>query len=441
MGGLVAALGTTARPALDRAALAHRGGSAGALEHGHGAIAAVARAGGACVERSDGALAAVDGRLDDRDGLSAAVGCRGSDAALVLGAWRRWGPALVDHVRGDLALVVVTRDGLLAARPPCATRPLFAARTADGWFAATELAALPAEARSTVDEARVAGWLIRDFREDTRTFFAAARRVPPGAALWWTARGEQWRRAALADVPEPADPVAAVREALERSVERRLQGAGPTAALVSGGLDSSTVGALAARRGVTDALCATFDGYPEADERSYARQASAAAGLTLRELPAAGLGQLSDAAAALSQADEPPDLSHLAMHAALIDGAAALGATTLLTGTGGDYVASHGHARLTELARRGRIDLALAEIRALVRAGYPGTARDWLTTWVLRPAVPERALALRRRLTGADAVRRPAEWIRHDFANAHDLPSRVRTAWQQWTRAAPDALT
>lgn len=203
-------------------------------------------------------------RLDDRAGLCDALGVpRGqradlADSALLLRAYERWGRECPNHLLGDYAFAVwdARRRILFLARDPVGTRPLFYSLTADRIVFASDVgAALAAPGVSdALDEAAVATLLGRPWQSlEDHTCVRAVRRLRPGHSLTVagdSARFDRWWRPECA----PATPAAgddatadAFRELYVRAVEDRIRGVRRVGVHLSGGLDSSSVAALAAR--------------------------------------------------------------------------------------------------------------------------------------------------------------------------------------------------
>lgn len=214
-----------------------------------------------------GCVVVADSRLDERAPLARALGLRDrpsdqiGDAELIAAAWQRWGEACTAHLTGDFAFVAwdPRTHTLHCARDITGVRPLYVSFVPGRLLAFASdthaLLALP-DVPDTLNPPRLADALA-DFYEsiDPRiTFHAAIERLPPATTL--TLRDGQrherkyWhplqRRPALPG--SEGEWIEATRHVLDQAVRRRLRG-GPAGAMVSGGLDSSSVAALAFRHG------------------------------------------------------------------------------------------------------------------------------------------------------------------------------------------------
>ncbi|MET0425595.1 MAG: asparagine synthase-related protein [Actinoplanes sp.] len=200
----------------------------------------------------------------DRPGLVAALLGRCSagpgpftdDPGQVLDACPHGPGELPGDLDGDYALAVWDdrRDQLTLVRDALGTRPLYYHRTVDGVVFASSLTGLLAHpavpARLSVDGLRQA---LAGIAVPGATPYEDVREVPAGHAVRFTRDVEQARRHWPPAGPgrHPDDDETTVRrtrELLERAVERRTAGGDRVASLVSGGLDSSTLAALHARR-------------------------------------------------------------------------------------------------------------------------------------------------------------------------------------------------
>ena len=147
--------------------------------------------------REAGLALAADVRLDDREALQDALGCRGaevSDGELILRAYRRWGRDCPSRLLGDYAFALWDgcRRILFCARDHIGVKPFYYARTGESFvFASAVPAVLAAPGVSgRLDDDFVAAHLTRIGPNTTvRTFFAAVRKLPPGHALTVTGDG------------------------------------------------------------------------------------------------------------------------------------------------------------------------------------------------------------------------------------------------------------
>ena len=152
-----------------------------------------------------------------------------SDCEVLLPACAHWGVDAPRMLRGIFAFVWAANDGRwMVARDPIGVVPLFYKEDANGWWFVSERKAMPWLEFETFPAGHVMAY---GEAPRPRRFFA-----PP-----WVHRG-----ATLPPFPA-ADAPAALRAALERAVERRTMADVEFGLLLSGGLDSSVIAAIAQR--------------------------------------------------------------------------------------------------------------------------------------------------------------------------------------------------
>jgi asparagine synthase (glutamine-hydrolysing) len=212
----------------------------------------------------DGQLTLVaDARLDNREELIEALALSRArakvlcDAAVLMAAVERWEEEALDRLVGDFAFALwdARRKRLLLARDYLGQRPLHYHR-GPGFFAFASMAkglhAIP-DVPYAPRTSAMADFLVLVPDSGDETFFEGVKRVPAGHVMSVTPNGTSMRRywqpqrkeLRLGSSENYAD---ALREQMDAAVRSRLRGAdGAVAAHLSGGLDSSTVAATAAR--------------------------------------------------------------------------------------------------------------------------------------------------------------------------------------------------
>ena len=146
------------------------------------------------VDEAAGLVMVFDGRLDNRDELSDALGIPPperrtlADAWLALAAWKRWGGDTPPRLLGDFALAVWSaRDrSLWCARDPMGVRPFFYHLSHRAFVFASELRQVLAHplVPGDPDEATVGRILSgRLPRAGEGTLYRGVRRLPHGHAL------------------------------------------------------------------------------------------------------------------------------------------------------------------------------------------------------------------------------------------------------------------
>ena len=214
-----------------------------------------------------------------------------SDTEVVLEAYREWGTDCLSRLHGMFALALFDRTTrtLFLARDRAGEKPLFYRRTAERLTFASELKGLlladPTVSR-TITPRAFEEYLAFGYVTGAECIFEGVQKLPPAHAATFQVDDGAWHMWRWWSLPEPAAerapavPVDALTDELEtllsESVRRQLVADVPVGVLLSGGLDSSIVAAIAAR---TSARVRTFNiafpGSGSFDESPYARQVAA----------------------------------------------------------------------------------------------------------------------------------------------------------------------
>ena len=347
----------------------------------------------------DGGIRLVgDLRLDNREELISLLdGVTGasSDADVALAAYLRWGESCPRHLLGDFAIAVWDAHlrKLLLACDPLGVKPLHYARTGHLLVFASEAQQVlqhPAVPRC-LDKVTVGDFLAGRSGEIGRTFFQNVRRLPSAHLL--VATPEAVRIERFWDLPEDRifyrhdeDYTAHFLELFQQSVEDRLgTESGPVGVLMSGGLDSCSVAAVAHRvlsRKKAPRLFAgsfVFDKLQECDERQQIRTVAAHLGLETELVPAESFQVFAGSEAFLPSLEEP-FTAWEGCFREMTRRVQNRGARVLLTGHGGDDLLAGSVLIYSDRLRRGDLRPVLEVARYAV-----GRGRAWrgssTTTW------------------------------------------------------------
>ncbi|MFG1698426.1 asparagine synthase (glutamine-hydrolyzing) [Nonomuraea sp. NPDC049309] len=181
-----------------------------------------------------------------------------SDTEVVLRAYLAWGERFAARLEGMYAFALwdARRRALLLVRDRLGVKPLYYARTPGGVLFGSEPKAILAhpgfECAVDVDGLRELFTLVRT---PGAAVWRGMDEVRPGTVVTVDERGcrtsAYWRPAAEPYEGDAASAASTLRDLLEGVVERQLVSDVPLGVLLSGGLDSSAVAALAARRSPT----------------------------------------------------------------------------------------------------------------------------------------------------------------------------------------------
>jgi asparagine synthase (glutamine-hydrolysing) len=332
-------------------------------------------------DRLPGTALVFDGRLDNRPDLANDLDLRDddsvSDAAIVLAAHRRWGGDMPRRLLGDFAFALW--DGrehrLTLARDPRGVRSISYA-VIDGCVAfATEprqlLRVNGVDVRPNLGF--VAERLSGVVSHQSDTIFSGIHRVSAAHAVIATPAGITLNRHWDIDprheirYGNDAEYAEHLRELLTRSVTARLRGLDRAAVLLSSGLDSSSVVAIASRTNPLGrpsevrAYNISMPECPDADEEAGARRVARHCGVSLVAVPlqAGSIQYQLDRARCLEDTTPGSLGSSDDVLAARMAGD---GCHVVLSGVGGDEWFAGAYLHSADLIRSGRV---LASVRQL----------------------------------------------------------------------------
>ena len=283
-----------------------------------------------------------------------------TDTEVILNLWLRDQHKALGQLDGMFALAMWDgRTGRVTlARDPAGIKPMYFADLEPGIVFASELKALlqVQDVDRRIDPAAVLGHLTYLWSPGPKTMLQGIRKLDPGSwididAGRVVACGEL-RQVLPERIPVPGAP-AALREALRRAVTDQLVADVPVGAFLSGGLDSTTLVALAREElGSFDCFTVTTstqalrsEGF--ADDLPYAKAAAKALDVRLHSARV-GSEICDHIDYMLFHLDEPQaDLAPLHVYA-ISRLAKSMGVSVLLSGAGGDDVLA-GYRRHTAI--------------------------------------------------------------------------------------------
>jgi asparagine synthase (glutamine-hydrolysing) len=199
-----------------------------------------------------------------------------SDTEVVLHAYLQWGERFVDRLNGMYAFALwdIDREQLLLVRDRLGIKPLYYAETQDGLLFGSEPKAILAHPLiEPVVDAQGMREILAFVKNPEQAVYRGLREVRPGCLLRVSREGttvhRYWKLEAHEHTDDLNTTVARVRELLEDIVSRQLISDVPLCTLLSGGLDSSAITALAAHqltaagRGPVRSFAVDFTGYAD----------------------------------------------------------------------------------------------------------------------------------------------------------------------------------
>jgi asparagine synthase (glutamine-hydrolysing) len=302
------------------------------------------------------------------------------DTEVLVHLYEQNGLDFARRLRGMFAVALwdAKASRLVLARDRFGIKPLYYRATAEGFEFASELRALP---RGEIDLDALEAFLAFNSIPAPLTIFRDARKLPPGHLLVWEGGQIQVERFAR-PAPAPADQVRdddeaelieELRARLRDSVRAHLVSDVPVGVLLSGGIDSSALAALAAEE-TPEALRTFSIGFEERsfDELGDARLVAERYSTLHRELvlrPDAAL-----LLPALAEAFDEPFADSSALPTYLVSQLAAQDVKVALSGEGGDELFGGYYTYVADLLAE-RTGRAAGLARPLVERLPSSTAR------------------------------------------------------------------
>jgi asparagine synthase (glutamine-hydrolysing) len=322
-------------------------------------------------------------RIDGRRDLSV------SDEEFILDAYERWGEDCVKHLIGDFAFAIwdERQQRLFCARDHLGVKPFFYTHVSGEFKFSSTLDEL--KAARDLNEIAIGDYLLFGVNQDNATtIFKDIQRLPPGHTLTFANNEikvrEYWAPSMPAEELRFRDPQEYVERFLEifsLAVKDRLR-ADRVAISMSGGLDSTSLAAIASEHAEVAGFVVVYDSLIPDEERHYSSLAAKHLGIRVEHLSADQYG--------------------------LFDGKMDQAEPFLISVLTGQF---------NELLRM------CAEFGLVALTGYDGDA------FMHEPRPPGLRTRIKRMLRKTDSM---PEWIDHEFARQTNLLER----WNEfWTRS------
>jgi asparagine synthase (glutamine-hydrolysing) len=332
---------------------------------GHALLQTTIEPGAGLVEMAGGKLVITsNSRLDEREELLARLGNRNrtlSDAALILHAYLRWGEACPEYLQGDFAFAIwdEERRSLFCARDHFGVRPFYYCSTNSRFVFASEIGPILeiGSGSHRLSESQISGFLAGLPDDPQSTPYQDVFRLPERHSLTVTEKGVQLRRywsIEPSQRPMRSDAAEEFGHLFETSVRNRVSGAPAVGAMLSGGIDSSSICCVAGRLGEGARKLPTFSlvfGKGSAmDEQPFIESVLAQGRFDSNLIPVANYAPFAEFDRVLQEQESTFLAPGLGLTRSLYRAAEARGVRVLLDGHGGDEVVSQGYGRLHELA-------------------------------------------------------------------------------------------
>lgn len=181
---------------------------------------------------------------------------RNSDTETILVAYMQWGPACVEHFNGIFAFAIWDEDkqSLFLARDRLGVKPLFYSQQGSSFIFASELKALllHPSIKPEIDRKGLAEiFVMGPSRTPGQGIFNGIKEIRPGQCLLFDRSGlhmhSYWKLESYVHEDNFENTVLRLRELFSDAVSRQLVADVPVCTLLSGGLDSSAITAIASR--------------------------------------------------------------------------------------------------------------------------------------------------------------------------------------------------
>src|SRR3954453_3521174 len=369
----------------------------------------------------------------------------GCDTEVLAHGYEAWGGRLWERLRGMFAVAIwdARKRRLVLARDRVGIKPLYYRALGDELAFASELDALP---HGDVDLDALEEFLAFNCVPSPRSIFVDIRKLPPGHTLTWSngaTRLEQFAQTGPLDARHGEDEAELVEECRARlrdSVRAHLIADVPVGVMLSGGVDSGVLAALAAEES-TEGVRTFSIGFTEAsfDELAGARAVAQRYDTIHRELtlePDAAL-----LLPALAAAFDEPFADSSALPTYLVSKLAAEDVKVALSGEGSDELFGGYYTYVADLlaSRFGRAAAAARPLAELLPTSTKKASFDYKAKRFTRAAglpVLERhhgwkeifSADARAELTGRRSTIDPLEEHRARFneTEGHELLTRLQ---------------
>jgi asparagine synthase (glutamine-hydrolysing) len=309
-----------------------------------------------------------------------------SDTEVLLAAYAKWDKDCLSRLNGMFAFAIfdAQREVLFMARDRAGEKPLFYRHEKGALYFASELKALLAHPQlpRRIDTEALDCYLSMGFVPGNRCILQGYNKLPPAHALLFnlkTGEANVWRYWSLPELnatAERTNEVALVEELetlLEQAVGAQLVADVPVGILLSGGVDSSLITAMAVRRSSkVRTFSIGFPGHGKLDETSHARLIARHFGTEHTELMAEPT--TADLLFTLARQFDEPIVDSSMIPTYLVSQLVRQHCTVALGGDGGDelFAGYNSYSRLLWMQRK------LAYVPGWLRRGVAQMAEHWL---------------------------------------------------------------
>lgn len=375
-----------------------------------------------------------------------------TDGKLLLTAYARWGKQCVDNLLGEFAFALWDEQqrALFCVRDHMGRVPFYYWANEEIFLFSSNPQLILAHPASSLkpNHTRLAmlSLPVSGLLDTELTFYEGIYALDGASSCRVDAtnliKTEYWQPDRNASLKIPDNEIAeAFRELLFDAVRVRLPETGSVAALLSGGLDSSAIVAVAEviQRQKNQPLITLSSVVPDAlqsaykDERYYIDRAAGEKVLQKVYVSVPDAGPFDQLDQLFERVDHPMVLSRHYLYTAFAEEAAGRGITTILDGAGGEFGPSfHGDGYYPELFLSGRWQLLFHELTLKATVRGHSKLRTLLSELV-KPFIPTFTLSPSNR----GAAFRPLQW---EAENQIIQPAYVHSVLQEHLPVLQDRL-
>ncbi|MCA0014141.1 lasso peptide isopeptide bond-forming cyclase [Mesorhizobium sp. B292B1B] len=439
-----------------------------AVALGHAWLNTTNEAGPGPLTMAGGKLAVTaDCRLDNRDELMARLGVPDAsvaDAVLLMRAYLRWGEACPVHLQGDFAFAIwdAERQVLFCARDHFGVKPFYYHADGQRFFFASEIGPIlgVTDAGARLSEHQISGFLAGLPDDPQATPYTDIFRLPARHSLTVTAQRvtlQRYWQIEPSSRPMRSDAAEEFAHLFSQSVRNRMRGSAAVGAMLSGGLDSSSIACVAGRQNLSEGkprlptFSLVFERGSAMDESPFIDAVLEQERVDGTLIPVGNYAPFAEFERVLEEQEGTFLAPGLTLTRTVYRTAGSKGVKVLLDGHGGDEVVSQGHGHLHELANAGKWLELWREIRSASNTygeGMLGMYFQFLT--IYGPAwrvarLRHTANRLLHRLRKPAQASQGGSWrdlINADLAGRTELIERVhRAGYKPPDVSASEALT
>ncbi len=399
----------------------------------------------------------MDARLDNREQLAQNLGlilqplASLCDSDLILAAYRKWGEKCPEQLLGDFVFVIwdTEKKQLFCARDHVGIKSFYYFISDNCFVFSNHINGLKAhpDIDLAFDKKMIAYYLRDEDYAYKQTFFQSIKKLPPASSLLISAercvQRLYWdpQKIKLKKLDSEAEYSRKLNDLLKQAVTARLRTAYPVSAHLSGGLDSSTIVALAARElAISDQQINAYnwisepvDGDPDYYEWSYSKLLAKREGINHHTVEL----NLDTLTSIFKSHDiSYGDTTDLWYEYPLRQQLKQSGSRVLLSGWGGDELITYsGSGYISELFYRGKFKLSFQEFnKTRKHKSTELTVRHSLWRFIKHIAVeslPDKLLCLLRKT----ACHAPLS-LQHSPTEFTSFSNNLPTLWKSYNAAS-----